>query len=100
MRIAAKVIGVAVLALLMVGCSAIDAGRVTKKTYSPPSSYTTMQCAGYNAQGFCSVYIPVVNYVPEQYTLSLEAGEETGWAYVDRYTFENTQIGDWYGEQQ
>lgn len=88
-------------ALLLVGCSSISSGYITAKNYEPAYSYMTQQCAAYNAKGVCTVWMPVTHYVDEKFRFDLRNdNKDTGWVYVSRTTYDQYQVGDYYGSRE
>lgn len=81
---------------VLTACSAISSGRITAKVLHPEHYSTTYICASYNAQGMCTVQVPVQSLVEESYSFDLESGEETGWVYVTKEEFEKYEVGDTY----
>lgn len=91
----------AVLVLLLVACSGITSGRVTGKHYEEAYYYTTQICSGYNAQGTCSMWVPIINYMDERWVLDLENTQgDTGSVSVDEETYQVTEIGSVYNSPQ
>ncbi len=87
--------------LLLAGCAArMTAGVVTGKRYEPPYTTTMMMCAGYTAQGSCSVWVPYTSTYPERFVLELRDGEDTGSVGVSREVYEETAVGDRYAEPE
>lgn len=86
---------VIVAALALAGCSAIDAGYITEKEYSPSYVYYVNQCFAYNKDGLCTMNIPQPRTHPESWRFDLKNGEEEGWIYVSESTFDAYEVGDW-----
>ena len=93
----AGVVGLMLLGLALVGCgSSISAGTVTEKSYSPEYQYMTQQCAGYNKDGACTVWMPIWHTMPESFTLDLRDGEKDGYVRVSEAEYESYEVGDYY----
>lgn len=94
--------GTAILVLLaLVGCSSISEGTVHDKRHTEGYYYTTYTCAGYNAQGVCSVQVPIMQYVGPSWALDLyQSEEEHGWRSVTESTYENYDVGDYYKAEE
>jgi hypothetical protein len=90
---------VTLAALLLVGCSAINAGRITSREYTAPYTSVSFMCAGYNKDGVCISQIPVTNYHDATYRFNLQEGEEAGWVYVNEVDYNKYQVGDYFGGQ-
>jgi len=89
----AKKLALLALLLALVGCSSISAGIITDKNYSPAYSWTQMMCVGKPI-----VCYPIIHYVPEQWSFSLQDGKGTeGWVYVSQDEFNKYEVGDYYG---
>lgn len=84
--------------LFLTACSSISAGRITAKEIHPAYTWVQNICSGYNAQGVCTVYVPIFHNEPEKYSFDLEDGEKTGWVYVTKSEFDKYEIGDSYAE--
>lgn len=93
-----KVLTVALVAAMLVltACSAISAGRITAKNVYPAHYNTSYICSAYNSQGICTVNVPIMTYVEEQYSFDLADGEKTGWVYVSGAEFNEYEVGDTY----
>lgn len=82
-------------ALALTGCGHhLDHGVVTGKEFH----------AAHNETYFISIYcgkscftmIPETQYVPDEYTLDLKDGKQTGTTDVDQTTFDRERIGQVY----
>lgn len=95
-----KLAAVAVLALLLVGCSPIDSGTITDKHHREGYYQTTyvQQCMAYDKNGSCTQYItvPQTTYYPPSWTFDLRKGDEKGWVGVSEGTYDSYEIGDYY----
>jgi hypothetical protein len=87
---------VALAALLLVGCSAIDRGTITAKVIEPATTIVQQVCAGYNAKGVCSVWVPQVIHDDEDYRFDIRNEDETGFVYVSREAFDEYEVGDFF----
>lgn len=87
---------VIVAALALSGCSAINAGYITKKEYSPSYTYYVNQCFSYNKDGLCTMNIPQPRTHPESWSFDLKNGDATGWSYVSESMFDAHEVGDWF----
>jgi len=95
-----KKLAVAPLALLMAAlaaCSPISSGTITAKVIEPESTIVTQHCAAYNARGICTVWVPQYIHDDEDYRFDIREGDESGYVYVDRTTFDQYDEGDFYG---
>lgn len=91
---------VALMALTLVGCSSIKSGTIHDKRYSEGYYYTTSICAGYNAQGSCTVMVPQTNYSPPSYAFDLyQSKDKHGWHGVDSITYAKYKVGDFYNDE-
>ena len=89
------------MALLLVGCSSIDAGVITAKKYSPAYEYYTQQCYSYDKNGMCTVSMPVKQTIPESFKFDIRNDNgDTGWVYVHSSEYEKFNVGDYYGEKR
>lgn len=85
----------------LLGCTPmLSKGTVVDKSYSPPSTYVQLVCAGYTQQGACSTYVPITHTAPEHYALLLDDGEDQGWAYVTPAVYDRIEVGDNYPEDR
>ena len=82
--------------LLLAGCSAISAGRITEKVIEPANTWIQMVCSGYNDKGFCSVWVPVYHYDDQDWRFDISDGEQEGFVYVTEGTFNYYNVGDWF----
>jgi uncharacterized protein YceK len=90
---------VAAVVLTLAGCSTITSGTITDKTDYPASTYTTFACVMSNKYG-CTTWMPQFHYIPESFRFDLNKQKDAGWVYVDRGTFDQYSVGDWYGAEQ
>lgn len=82
--------------VLLIGCSDPPAsGVVTSREYHEPYSWVQMTCAAYN-KGVCTVWVPITHHVAERWTLCLRAGDENGCRDVDRATYDEFLVGEYY----
>lgn len=96
-----KLAVIVAMALLLVGCSSISAGYITAKKYSPAYEYYTQQCSYYNSKGICTVYVPVLNRVPESFKFDIQNDNgDTGWVYVSQNEYDQAKVGDYYGAKR
>lgn len=97
----AKLAVIVTAALLLVGCSSISSGYITAKKYQPAYTYTTQQCASYNAKGVCTVWMPMTHHVDEKFKFDIRNdNQENGWVYVSQGEYDHYQIGDYYGAKR
>jgi len=60
--------GILLLALMVLtGCGWQGTGVVVEKTYSPGYDYVMFMCSAYNAQGICTVQMPLIQHQPDSY---------------------------------
>lgn len=88
---------VTVTTLLLVACSAINSGTITRKEYTEPYTLTTMQCMAFDASGICTMNMPVTQYYEETFMLNLASGDNTGWVYVNKAQYNAVNVGDHWG---
>ncbi|MFE6967212.1 hypothetical protein ACFVAJ_19165 [Agromyces sp. NPDC057679] len=88
---------IAAAAIALTACSTIDAGEITAKKFEPEHTYTTYSCVQYDKNGICKIQMPQQNHVEDRYRFNLEDGDQTGWVYVPQSTYDEYQVGDWYG---
>jgi uncharacterized protein YceK len=87
------------LVFLLAACSPISSGEITAKGHSDAYYYTTMQCASFGKYG-CTSWIPIMHYMPEQFSFSLVLGDEEGYVYVTESTWNEYEVGDFYEEER
>lgn len=88
---------IAGIVLLLTACSGISSGTVIEKHYEGPYTYSTQQCAGYNANGGCTVWIPIFHHVDEQWVVTLENKEgDKGTVEVEKKDYDSIEIGTIY----
>lgn len=99
-----KVTAVAMIALvaLLASCSSIDRGTITNKDHREGYYYTTytQQCTAYDKNGICTSYIPIPhqNYQQPTWRFDIRLEDENGWVYVSEDTYNNYEVGDFYGQ--
>lgn len=101
-RLAAALLAI-VVGVTLAACSAISAGYVTEKEYSPAYTYPVTYCSMYSSKGSCMVWMTRQEYVPEKFTLRLvesndllDRDAKTGWVNVSEGTYDSYEVGDWY----
>jgi hypothetical protein len=90
---------VALLAvLLLTACGGWEGkGVITEKTHSAPYSWTQMICASFNAQGVCTVWVPVIHQVPEAWGFKVrDRGGDIHDVEADKKTWDAAKPGDKY----
>lgn len=92
-----KKIALIAAALLLAGCSSISAGTITAKTIEPPYTWIQYICSSYDKNGICVVQVPIFHNEPEKYRFDLTEGKDEGWVYVSYPTFDDYEVGDYYG---
>lgn len=92
-KLAATTLAGVALALALVGCSPIDSGTITNKTFEPEHSVHTTQCT---LVGKITVCTPVTRHYDDAWKFDLRKGDETGWVYVTESEYESYDIGDEY----
>lgn len=83
----------AVLVLALVGCSPISAGTVTRKKFTPSHVISTVICI---PSGKVTICHPQFIPVPDEWTLSIREGDQSGWVDVDEATFDRYEVGDYF----
>lgn len=86
--------------IVLVGCSAISSGKITKKNHQGEYYTTQLICAGYSQQGSCTTWVPITNYHPPTWWFDISEGKESGWVYVSEYTYNQFEIGDYYEDPE
>lgn len=94
-----KVIAVSLIALviLLSACSSIERGTITSKVAEPGMYMTQQSCAGYNKQGVCTVWVPITTYDDPDWRFDIRNENQTGWVYVTEETFNQYEVGDFFG---
>ena len=84
------------LGLGLAACSSgPTSGVVTEKLYTPAESYTLyipMPCG----KG-CFIIVPIHEDDPPTWSLQLKDHGQTGWVNVDQQTYDDIQVGAYYG---
>jgi hypothetical protein len=94
-------IGVLLAAAAVLGFSACgpatDHGDITAKRYSKAYTYWSSQCYSWNAQGQCTMSMPVQNSVPADYDIKVldEMGTDA-WLDVSAEEYGTLRVGDYY----
>lgn len=97
----AKLAAIVAAALLLVGCSSISAGEITKKDHSEAYDYPVTYCAFYKSNGTCGMWSQRWEHVPERWKFDIQNDNgDTGWVYVTEPEFESYSVGDYYGEKK
>lgn len=96
------------LALVLVGCSPISAGYITKKDHREGYYYPVQYCAIYDTKnGGCKMYATRQEYNPPTWRFDLREQSdglngkepETGWVYVTEDTYARYEVGDYFEEE-
>jgi uncharacterized protein YceK len=90
----------AIAMLALAGCSAIDSGTITQKDHHDDYYTTTMSCAAYSKQGFCTLYVPITTHHPESWRFDLTEGDKDGWVYVSEDTYSHYAVGDYFQKDE
>ena len=75
------------IVLLCAGCSEVDKGTVTGKTYKAPWTQTNIMLIG-------KVAVPQIIKHPERWVIYIEDGGESGYCYVTPAYYKKVNIGD------
>lgn len=88
-------------ALLLVGCSSISSGVITKKNYYEAHDYPVSYCAAYNAKSQCIAWAQRWEHVNERFSFDIRNdNKDTGWVDVSESEFNKYNVGDYYGEKR
>lgn len=97
-----KLIALGLGLLLLTGCSAINAGYITKKVAEPGNYVTTMSCTTIGEITTCT---PITTYDDPDWRFylvekadPLNKDRKTGWVYVTPETFDEYEVGDYFEE--
>lgn len=97
----AKLAVIVTATLLLVGCSAISSGTITKKNHYEAYDYPVSYCAMYNSKSQCVMWSQRWEHVPEQWSFDIRNdNKDTGWVDVSSSEFEEYKVGDYYGEKR
>ena len=88
---------VALVVLIALISCAPETGNVYGKRYHPSYVYATNQCLSYSKSGVCLVNLPTFHTMPESFDLCLDDGKDRGCRTVPKSTYDEYEIGDWYG---
>lgn len=90
-------VSVAAIALLLVGCSAPESGRVVGKNFDPAHSTpsTTTNCVGTGTERRCYSSVSQ-QYHGNSWRLKLDNGQDSGWREVTPEEYDRYQVGDQY----
>lgn len=94
---------VLLVALLLAGCSdPPESGVVTsKELYHAAYTWVQMMCSAFDPKtGMCTVWMPITHYVPERWALCLRAGDDEGCRDVEKRTWDEFQVGEYYAGAQ
>lgn len=84
---------------LLTACSPISSGTITDKTHYAGYHSTTYMCASYNAQGMCSVQVPITTWNPDTFKFNISQDGEDGWVMVSESTYNDYEIGDYFSKK-
>jgi hypothetical protein len=91
---------VTAVTFLLSACG-ITSGEVIDKHYEEPYFYTTSVCSGYNAQGYCIVWVPITSHVDEKWVFTLKSSEgKTGDLDVSKEDYDNVPLGTIYTQPE
>lgn len=72
-----KLVAVALgVLLVLAACGWSGTGVVVGKSKTEAYTYISYICSAYDAKGFCTVQMPIVNNVPEYYYLQINADDD------------------------
>ncbi len=78
----------------------LDSGEVTELKYDDPDEWTTINCASYNSNGTCSLWLPQNHYDDAHYELKIAGAHENEikeeWHSVDEQEYHSCERGDHY----
>lgn len=98
-KIMACVGAIVAAVFILSGCSAsISEGTVVNKTHEDGYYYTTMMCSVYDKNGFCTSYVPIQNYNPESWEITISGKDDEGSTVTANYSvsesrYETIEIG-------
>ncbi len=88
-------------ALLLVGCSSISSGEITKKNYDEAYDYPVSYCMVYKSDGQCRIWGQRWEHVSERWSFDLvNDNKDTGWVNVSESEFDKYDVGDYYGKKE
>jgi hypothetical protein len=64
------------LLLTLAACGWSGTGVVVGKTKTDAYTYISFICSSYDSKGFCTVQVPITNYVPDYYYLQVNADDD------------------------
>lgn len=77
----------------LTGCSSINSGTITNKTFTPAHNTTSTMCYAY-IKGMCTVWIPTTTHHNDAYRFDLRKGDKTGWVSVTKDNFDKYSVGE------
>ena len=96
-----KLAAIVATALLLVGCSSISSGEITKKNHYEAYDYPVSYCVIYKSDRQCSMWGTRYEHVPERWSFDIQNdNKDTGWVNVSESEFESYSVGDYYGEKR
>lgn len=95
-----RLAAIVVMALLLVGCSAISNGTITAKKYQEAYDYPVQTCSMYETKKdgeiVCKLWTTRWEHMSERWVFDLERGQQKGFVYVSESEFEKYSVGDYY----
>lgn len=88
-----------IVALTLVGCSAINSGEITSKDYKNAYDIPVSYCMIYKTGGGCQVYGTRYDHYPAQWKFNLKLEDKTGWVYVPESVWNEYEVGDFYNTE-
>lgn len=81
--------------LALTGCSSIDSGFITKKSYTAPYQSTEYTCITRDSKTqVCTVQMPRQTHHTATWKFDLKNNDKTGWAYVNEGDYNKYKVGD------
>lgn len=90
-----KIMATLALLIALSGCSSIDSGFISKKSYAAPYSSTEYTCITRDSKTqACTVQMPHQKHHAATYKFDLKQNDKTGWVYVNEGDYNKYQVND------
>ena len=90
------VVGLAIMSIILAGCSQMEKGVVVSRIHTPESGYWSSMCTAYNKAMQCTFSVPIYQTIPESFEFYLRDGDNEGYRDVTREEYNGYGIGESY----
>lgn len=91
-----RLLAAAVIVLAVAACSGPESGQDVRRHYEAAYDYWQNICVGYSSSGSCTVWVPILNHMPEEWLPTLRNGTDEGDREVTKQAYDACRPGSFY----